>query len=61
MPNAKTSLVGKRLYKGVTIFEYRAADGRGHYYMLQAGRSSHKYRTLDGAKRAIDRGTRKKR
>ncbi len=54
-------LVKKILYKGVTIFEYQAAEGRGHYFMLPAGRSSHKYKTLTAAKNAIDRGTWRKR
>lgn len=54
-----TELVKKTLYKGRTIFEYKTGNKR--YWMLQAGLSSHKYTTLEGAKRAIDRGTARKR
>jgi hypothetical protein len=58
---ARGKLVKKFLYKGVTIFEYAGENGRGKYWMLQAGRSSHKYRTITGVKRAIDRNAGRKR
>lgn len=52
-------LVKKTLYKGTTIFEYKT--GSKHYWMLPASRSSTKYTTLAGAKKAVDRGTWRKR
>lgn len=53
-------LVRKVLYHDRTIFTYEDAAGK-RYYMLTAALSSRKFKTLDAAKKAIDRGTWRKR